>query len=203
MRVLNVLVLGIAAMLFLNIYSAQSCTSATVTMTVEGCDFDVVFCVDCPTGPAPGTISIDRIIILDPDCWAETGLHLGDLYQELWLMANNYLFITAYLCPGLIAPPCGEGNIVIKINHWICWKVQCYLYFGDIRTDVVPCEWDSYCEETWLWCYDAEHSKYVSTLDPPPVLYGNPECSLEPYEIKIPTEIGETECFEMPTACNP
>jgi hypothetical protein len=203
MKRFTIFIFGLISFLFINYNSAQSCTSTTITMTVEGCDFDVVFCADCPTGPAPGTISIERIIITDPNCWAQTGLNLGDLYQEIWLMANNYLFITDYLCPGLNAPPCPSQSQVIQINHWICWKVQCYFYFGNLITDVDPCSYNSYCLETWTWCYDAIHGKYISTPGIPS-LVGNPDCSLGPLDIEIPTQPNtETECFEMPTACNP
>ena len=200
---LSLLLVVFSTIFLLGFSESKSCQDVTVSMTVFNCPFDVEFCVDCPIGPAPGTISINRIIISDPTCFSNTGHNLGDLYQEIWLMANNYEFINFYLCQAFNAPPCPTQSTEISFNHWICWKVQCFEYFGEIVTDVVPCEYDSYCKETWTWCYYGPDDKYISTPGIP-TFYGDPDCDLKPYEITIPTVPGtESDCFEMPTACNP
>ena len=109
---LSSLLLVFSAIFLLSFSESKSCQdTTTVPMIVAGCQYDVDFCVDCSTGPSPSTLSILKVRINDPQCFLQSGISLKDLYENIWLQANNYLFIEDLLCPVIgDPPPCNEGN---------------------------------------------------------------------------------------------
>lgn len=179
-------------------------TPRTVYMTINGCPYQVDLCVSCSVGPVPSSVSVIGLLQIPqtPPCvqtWT-----FQQVLQEVESQVSTWDYMYTYLCDPMTAPPC-PNQAYNSMNHWVCWKIQCIEYLGEITLYYVACDYDNYCEETYSWCWQAdEHGGHYVRTSYEHHMVGSINCTLEGWQIHVPTVPGtESECYIYHTPCNP
>lgn len=194
----SVLLIVIAGTFSLKAQCPAGYTPHITYVTLNGCEYQIDVCIKCPIGPAPGAAQIQSITKLDASCYQT--LTMQEVLDACEAQVFNWDFITNVACLDLDGPPCPDQSEEFIIKHWICWKAEMSNYMGDIYMRYTPCDYDAYCKEHFIVCYNG--LDYVKTLVSPPTIVGTVNCELEIWEFTEPTEVGEiSECYIYQTDC--
>jgi hypothetical protein len=191
--------------------SAQSCQSGftpkTVSMTINGCNYDVFFCVKCQTGPFPGEVIFMGFVQSLPAC-TQT-LTPQQVLDAILNQMNIPAFIWS-ICPESQqnVGPCPSQAATFSHHIPVCWKMERRMYLGvHDRIYYSFCDEENMvtCDETYYICFNnvppPGHFERHTLLGPS--LSGTPNCSLESWEVEIPTELyTPTECYRFNTECD-
>ena len=161
-------------------------SEVTVHMLILGCEYDVIFCVDCSLNQSPITTLIVKEAI---PTYGPCGLFFSDVYNEIILQASDNYFIKYNLCPTADdPPPCyEEEHGELTVVRYTCWKWDGVKY--------EPCS-DGICTTVYDVCWD-ENIGYVYTLVSA-VKTGDFLACEGNEEPPVPTP---GVCFEVETAC--
>ncbi|MBP7215544.1 MAG: hypothetical protein KBA52_07910 [Candidatus Kapabacteria bacterium] len=197
----NIFAILLASIMLLVYNDATACptgyTSITKTITVGDCDYNVDLCVKCPTGPVPGFITFTGFRLSNPNC--ENSLDINQVFEGIKAQISNHIFIWN-LCAELQAPPCNEGwSSPITFYWFFCWNKEKVSYFEEDYIVYNACDYDNYCEETYVYCWNG--NDYTSTRISGPTMHGVPYCPDQFYP--DPKEYNQpTPCFQIDTNCN-
>ncbi|GAB1370393.1 hypothetical protein MASR1M45_04540 [Candidatus Kapaibacterium sp.] len=193
----------IILLLILNSYinlNSKPCgymSSTTVTIMVNGCEYDVKICFDCAfTHPNENSIFISEYN--KKPWWCNQTWPYQKVHEEIEEQIYNWDFLKQYICLDADLEPCEKqiGVIEFKISRTICWQKQ-------KRDDLIyfqPCiENQSTCIETWRYCYSN-----LPPIGPTRTFIGSEgeigEC---PTPINIPpdpiNELEISDCFRLST----
>jgi hypothetical protein len=182
-------------------------TPVTVPMTINGCNYDVFFCVKCQTGPFPGEVLLTGFVQSLPVCTQTLTA------QQVFDAIQNQMNIPAFIwsiCPGSQQGilPCPEFSFTFDYHTPVCWKMERRMYLG-VHDRIYYNFCDDFnlvtCDETFTICFEPfpAPGHYVKTRLSGPTLSGTPNCSLESWEVEIPTELyTPTECYRFNTECD-
>ena len=176
-------------------------TLYTQSLTINGCDYTVDFCVTCPYGPFPLQASIQSITKIDQTC-TQT-LDFQDVLDAIETQVFNPEVLETYCITGI--PPCDTTTIYsIEISYPMCWRSLYTTYMGNPATKCEPCIENEACIESFDICYNVSTKTYIKSN----FMYsmtGPAPCTLECWEVDEPTSISPepTECYIVHTACNP
>ncbi|MFH1050254.1 MAG: hypothetical protein V1779_04905 [bacterium] len=207
MKFLKIFLACIITLIFFNSNNAKACTSTTITMTVGNCDWIVELCVDCTIGPAPSTLSVNGYRLSNPSCIPT--LTPLQVLAQIESQVMTYDFIYTYLCdPIQNPPPCSTLNpLHWRINHWVCWQMEWYYYFGQYHLVYHPCDYDNYCYEDCDFCWEPlpPPNGAIIKLCLTPVMVGSVWCTYEGWQVDIPQQGNgnKSECYIYHTPCNP
>jgi hypothetical protein len=181
-------------------------TPMSITIEVNGCDYQVNLCVKCylGSGPSAGEIMIRDItqILSFPPCVQEWQ------FQYVLNYINNHIstydFIQSNLCFSVNAPPCPEQSEVYTFYRPLCLNIERISHLGIDHIVYTPCD-DNTCIESFTYCFQAfpPPATIIKTRTDGPTMTGPVNCFMEA-TIDIPDEYNQpTECYIYHSPCNP
>ncbi|GDX64565.1 hypothetical protein LBMAG35_14030 [Chlorobiota bacterium] len=180
-------------------------TPVRITMTINGCPYNVDLCVKCSVlGQLPNSVAVTGFMQIQTTPPCVQTLNVQQVLQYIETYVSTYDFYYSWLCQNnSSAPPCPQQSNEIEIYHWNCWKAELIEYAGQQSIYYSPCNYDTYCYEKISWCFDANQNKYVRTVvSGPTQIGGKPDCNLEAWEITLPTIVGQSsQCFILHSSC--
>lgn len=195
--ILSILIVSIMTLIS---YDAISCpegyTSVTREMTIGDCECSVDLCVYCGFS-FPGIITISSFRLKNPEC--NNSLNINQILEGIKAQVSNWTFILD-VCEQLQAPPCNEGwSSPITFRWSFCWYKEKISYFDQDFIVYRACDYDNYCEETVVYCFDGLN--YIPSYINEPEVHGIINCPDQFYP--DPTEYNQpTPCFQIDTDCN-
>lgn len=200
------IILVVVLSIFMNKFEVQAqCgigfTEKIITMQVGECEYNVRLCVKCIYTPSPYPNEVKLMgfwqLPSDPQC-IQT-LTYQQVVNYIMSQIQTFDFIRTYLCDlQPTAPPCEQGQLNVKFIQFLCYKWACQLYQGQVITATYLCDSDNRCETTYSYCWisDPLPGHMQKTLISGPTQIGTPNCTLEGWDVIIPTVPGtESECF--------
>ena len=174
-------------------------TLYTQSLTINGCDYTVEYCITCPYGPFPLQASIQSIIKNDNTC-TQT-LDFSDVLDAIETQIFNPDVLETYCIIGI--PPC-DSTLNVEFRYPMCWRSLYTTYMGNPATEYEPCSENEECIESYDICYDLITETYTKSN----FMYsmtGPAPCTLESWEVDEPTSISPepTDCYIVHTGCNP
>jgi hypothetical protein len=176
----------------------------TFTMQIHGCDFEIEICYACGM-TSPPELSLMSITMLDPNCTIYLSPEQIILYVENHI--QTYSFIYSHVCqpyayPGPCPPPIPiPDEEIVTFNHWVCWYIERFVYFGQERIRYLPCDYENRCVQKFTFCMD--NGVYTRIPIGPPLMVGSVNCHLEAWQVEVPKEIGTSNCYRYTTPCGP
>lgn len=190
-----------------NVKEITACGPGQTTSThygiwINGCEYAVTMCYSC------GLFSMSQVELIsywkvDPYCLQTMSDQA--VLDRVFEIAYSWDFLKQYICVSLEISPCeGEG---INIKHI---KPTCMQKYRDSQTNTIryiQCiAGTNDCEETYRYCWQPGIGR-VEVFLPPAVLVGNWDGCPSGTDIPTDPPIGGqwpfSDCFSVPTKCNP
>ena len=181
----------------------QACEEIIVNIPVNGCEYQVIVCVDCTIGVAPTTLAVKSVMKIDNNC--EESITPEEILYAINNLVSTYDFIYSNLCveTNYVPLPCYyyeeeevDPDIIQSQITYLCFKKTYVWYFDEWHINYVACDYDNYCLEEfyfcWIWMDGAPQYTKVTTSF---TLHGSQNCTLESWEADF------DECFKAHTAC--
>lgn len=181
--------------------SDPTITLQTVTINVNGCPYEVTFCVDCnQSNPGTTTLTLENIVQADQNCSPDD---LITIWEEIVGSYCNHYSFWYQFCQKNVTP-CNEGGELFTLSVPLCF--QYYNGYNQVLDDYVmeyiPCT-EAYCRTEYLFCYNSLTGQNEFQDIHTTVIVGEITCSLEASEVSFPEEGNYSSCFINHTACNP
>lgn len=169
-------------------------TSATITMNIGGCNYDVFICYQCdPT--FPGYVEVKDIIKhpTTPPCISSFNGSQIAQFVYTYLTSGDFMF--SNLCFWNKLSPCPYWGHDISYEFTTCWKEDINTtWFNEPTTAIVPCIPSDKCIVTYEYCIKGDKiNKNLRNLQ-----FVNNNASCLEYN-----EVDPGDCFILHTICNP
>ncbi len=184
---------------------AQPCASGWVTptrtMTINGCDYIVNFCVDC--NPLMGTtIRVMGFTEVDQNCVPSPFLNTSQLLNEITERVLSDKTLLTSFCSGDVLKPCDapppSTNLAVTIAENLCWQKET---LSNGTVDYRACYWlTAYCSTTWTLCINSQGGVDRFIYHSPEISGDEDDCT-DPEPADPP--IGQTTgCYRVNTRCD-